>query len=135
MRIHEFRIPLNMHVDEFQIAQLYMTIHASDSETGNGEGIEVLCNEPYDNTDGQLGRSKYSGIAIPKTKGQYTLKHYHFASRLPSYLSAVCPAESMILIEEAWNAYPHCVTVLTNCYLSEEKFFISIELESQWKMD
>ncbi|KAF0709660.1 hypothetical protein AaE_012822 [Aphanomyces astaci] len=33
----------------------------------------------------------------------------------------------MVLIEEAWNAYPHCLTVITNGYLSKTKFYISIE--------
>ena len=33
----------------------------------------------------------------------------------------------MILIEEAWNAYPHCVTVLVNGYLAKNKFYICVE--------
>jgi hypothetical protein len=33
----------------------------------------------------------------------------------------------MVLIEEAWNAYPHCVTVIVNGYLAKHKFYISIE--------
>ena len=33
----------------------------------------------------------------------------------------------MVLIEEAWNAYPHCVTVIVNGYLAKNKFYISIE--------
>lgn len=33
----------------------------------------------------------------------------------------------MVLVEEAWNAYPHCVTVITNGYLAKGKFYISIE--------
>lgn len=74
-----------------------------------------------------MGKSKISGITIPNTKGQYTLKHYHFASRIPAFLSAICPRDSMVLVEEAWNAYPHCLTILTSAYLSKDKFFISVE--------
>lgn len=33
----------------------------------------------------------------------------------------------MILIEEAWNAYPHCVTCLTNGYLLSTKFRVVVE--------
>ena len=33
----------------------------------------------------------------------------------------------MVLIEEAWNSYPHCVTVIVNGYLAKHKFFICIE--------
>lgn len=36
---------------------------ASKNETGGGEGVEVLKNEPYENEDGE--------------KGQYTHKIYH----------------------------------------------------------
>jgi len=38
-----------------------------------------------------------------------------------------CPEDSMVLVEEAWNAYPHCVTVITNGYLAKHKFYICIE--------
>ncbi|GMF21527.1 unnamed protein product [Phytophthora lilii] len=86
--IHEFRVPLHMTVDEFQVAQLYMVVNASEKLTGDGEGVEILVNEPYDNTDGH---------------------------------------DSMVLIEEAWNSYPHCVTVIVNGYLAKHKFYISIE--------
>lgn len=33
----------------------------------------------------------------------------------------------MTLIEEAWNSYPHCVTVIVNGYLAKHKFYICIE--------
>lgn len=52
--IHEFRVPLHMTVDDFQIAQLYMVVDASEKMTGNGEGVEILKNESYDNTDGHV---------------------------------------------------------------------------------
>ena len=58
--VHEFRIPLNMEVEEFQVAQLYMVIEASENMTGNGEGVEILKNEPYDNTDGHVGDNTVS---------------------------------------------------------------------------
>jgi hypothetical protein len=57
--IHEFRVPLHMTVPEFQVAQLYMVVDASEKMTGNGEGVEILKNEPYDNTDGHV-RTTYT---------------------------------------------------------------------------
>ncbi|CAK4155044.1 unnamed protein product [Aphanomyces euteiches] len=128
MLIHEFRVPMHMTVEEFQVAQLYMVVDASEKNTKGGEGVEILKNEPYDNTNGQFGDiSPISQCKIPRNKGQYTLKHYHVKSHIPPYISAICPEDSMVLIEEAWNAYPHCLTVITNGYLSKHKFFISIE--------
>jgi len=47
MKIVEFRVLLPMTVEEYQVAQLYSVAEASKNETGGGEGIEVLRNEPY----------------------------------------------------------------------------------------
>ena len=47
---------------QYQVGQLYSVAEASKNETGGGEGVEVLVNEPYEK-DGE--------------KGQYTHKIYH----------------------------------------------------------
>lgn len=47
---------------QYQVGQLYSVAEASKNETGGGEGIQVLKNEPYEE-DGE--------------KGQYTHKIYH----------------------------------------------------------
>ena len=44
------------------MGQLYAVAEASKSETGGGEGVEVLVNEPYEKDE---------------EKGQYTHKIYH----------------------------------------------------------
>ena len=56
-----------------QVAQLYSVAEASKNETGGGEGVEVLKNEPYE--DVPLLNGKF-------TKGQYTHKIYHLASKV-----------------------------------------------------
>ncbi|KAJ2628658.1 hypothetical protein GGF44_004436 [Coemansia sp. RSA 1694] len=100
--VKEYRIINNCTVDEYRIAQLYAVAKMSMNETGGGEGVEVIQNEPYDNEKG---------------KGQYTRKIYSFASRIPAWIRGVAPKGSLELHEEAWNAYPHCLTVLTFPYL------------------
>ena len=87
--IYEFRVPLHMSVDEFQVAQLYMVVNASEKMTGDGEGVEIPVNEPYDNTNGQLGVSSLSGWTVPRNKGQYTRKHYYCQSKIPGFVSAL----------------------------------------------
>lgn len=62
--LKEYRITNNCTVDEYRIAQLYSVATMSMKETGNGEGVEVIKNEPYEK-DGE--------------KGQYTFKKYSFA--------------------------------------------------------
>lgn len=47
---------------QYQVGQLFSVAEASKNETGGGDGIQVLRNEPYER-DGE--------------KGQYTHKIYH----------------------------------------------------------
>lgn len=47
---------------QYQVGQLYAVAEASKNETGGGEGVEVIVNEPYEK-DGE--------------KGQYTHKMYY----------------------------------------------------------
>ena len=55
---------------------------ASKNETGGGEGVEVLKNEPYDNIP--LLNGKF-------TKGQYTYKIYRLASKVPGWIKMIAP--------------------------------------------
>lgn len=44
--IVEFRIPLPIGVNDFEVAQLYMVAKLQENVTGGGEGVIVLKNEP-----------------------------------------------------------------------------------------
>jgi len=104
--LKEYRIPLPLTVDEYHIAQLFMTAKASEEETGDGEGIEVIKNEPFD---------------CPKRgKGQYTKKLLHIASRIPRWIRAFSSGLSKLcMVEESWNQYPICETRYTCDYLGD----------------
>ncbi|KAJ2824982.1 hypothetical protein GGI24_003281 [Coemansia furcata] len=90
--VKEYRIINNCTVDEYRIAQLYAVAKISMSETGSGEGVEVIVNEPYDNEKG---------------KGH----------RIPAWVAVILPKGALDMHEEAWNAYPHCLTVLTSPFI------------------
>lgn len=91
---------------------------ASKNETGGGEGIEVLKNEPF--TDYPLLNGQYSS-------GQYTYKIYHLASKVPAFIRLLAPKGSLEIHEEAWNAYPYCRTVITVCFeLIIQLFFFNV---------
>lgn len=109
--LKEFRVVLPMTVEEYQIAQLFAVAEASREQTQGEAGVEVLKNEPYDNEHG---------------KGQYTHKIYHLGSRIPRALTSFIPESALQVVEEAWNGYPHCKTVLTNKFLGE-KFHLIVE--------
>ncbi|XP_045441620.1 phosphatidylinositol transfer protein beta isoform isoform X4 [Pipistrellus kuhlii] len=96
--IKEFRVVLPCSVQEYQVGQLYSVAEASKNETGGGEGIEVLKNEPYEQ-DGE--------------KGQYTHKIYHLKSKVPGFVRLIAPEGSLVFHEKAWNAYPYCRTIVT----------------------
>lgn len=118
MLIKEFRVTLPLTVEEYQVGQLYSVAEVSKNETGGGEGIEVLKNEPFTNYP-MLG-GKYSS-------GQYTYKIYHLASKVPAFIRLLAPKGSLEVHEEAWNAYPYCRTVITNPKWMKEKFIVSVE--------
>jgi len=118
MIIKEYRITLPMTVEEYQVAQLYSVAEASKNETGGGEGVEVIKNEPYENVP--LLNGKF-------TKGQYTYKIYRLESKVPGYIKLIAPSGSLEIHEEAWNAYPYCKTVVSNPGYMKENFYITIE--------
>ncbi|MES1917673.1 MAG: hypothetical protein MHM6MM_009386, partial [Cercozoa sp. M6MM] len=96
MKLVEYRIVLPLTVEEYHLGQLFMVARASAQETGDGEGIEVLRNEPYNDENG---------------KGQFTHKKVHLASKIPGWVKSIVPSLRTIALDElAWNEYPDCVT-------------------------
>jgi hypothetical protein len=110
--IKEYRIPMPLSVEEYQIAQLYVTTEVSKQETDGDSAIQIIRNEPVN--DPVLGI------------GQYTQKIYHLGSKVPKYISKIAPSNALKLVEESWNHYPKCKTVLTSPFLGD-KFCLTIE--------
>ncbi|EGC37270.1 hypothetical protein DICPUDRAFT_150195 [Dictyostelium purpureum] len=117
MLIKEFRVILPLTVEEYRVGQLYSVAKTSSQETSNGEGVEVLVNEPYKE---------------PEHEGQYTHKIYHLGARLPGWIRAIIPSSALKLEEKAWNAYPYCKTVLKSPFLGDNFTFI---IESRHAQD
>ncbi|XP_043703800.1 phosphatidylinositol transfer protein 2-like [Telopea speciosissima] len=111
VQIKEFRIVMPMSVDEYQIAQSYMVMKMQQKDTTSNEGVVILENKPFE--DDVFG------------KGQYTSKIYHLKSKVPTWLSALVPADAFVMQEEAWDAYPRCKTVIKCPYYP--KFLLTIE--------
>ncbi|KAI1291982.1 Protein retinal degeneration B [Halotydeus destructor] len=112
MLVKEYRIPLPLSVEEYRVAQLYMIAKKSREESdGEGSGVEILTNEPYEEG--------------PGGDGQYTKKIYHVGRHLAAWLKALLPKSALTVEEEAWNAYPYTKTRYTCPFV--EKFSIEIE--------
>jgi len=104
-------MPLTL--DEYRIGALYTTMAISMQETGGGEGVKILVNEPYnDQVRGQ---------------GQYTKKLYFLKSKVPVFLRMIMPASAMELVEESWNNFPNSRTILTNPKFMGNNFFINVD--------
>ena len=118
MIIIECRIVMPMTVEEYEIAQLYGVAEASKNETGGGDGVKIIKNEPYENVP--LLKGQFNA-------GQYTLKIFYLASKVPGWVRALSPSGSLEIQEEAWNSYPYCKTVLTNPSYMKKNFQIKVE--------
>jgi len=129
-KIREFRIVLPMSVEEYHVGQLWSVAEASKNETGGGDGIEVVKNEPFDLenvTEDQkyhIPEEELSANGRVYKQGQYTYKIYHLASKVPTFVKAIAPKGSLEVYEEAWNAYPYCRTIITNKYMDKNMYII-----------
>ncbi len=108
MIICEYRIPMPLTLQEYRIGQRYSTMAASLEQTGGGEGVEFVKNEPY-------------------ALGQYTKKIYHLKTKVPRFIQLIAPEGSLELLEESWNAYPSIRTVVKNPGYMKDDFYIIID--------
>ncbi|CAD5222182.1 unnamed protein product [Bursaphelenchus xylophilus] len=118
MLIKEYRIPMPLSVDEYQRGQLYSVSEASKNETGGGEGVEILKQEPFTSDKVRPGQT---------LSGMYTYKIYNLKSKMPWIFKKLLPEEAGFLHEESWNAYPYCKTVVTNPGYMKGNFSVVIE--------
>nr|KAG5713131.1 hypothetical protein BaRGS_007658 [Batillaria attramentaria] len=113
----------------YHVAQLWSVAEASKNETGGGEGLEVLINEPFDPETNKeyLPEKPLQAGGKEYTTGQYTHKRYYLQSKVPVFIRTLAPKGSLEMDEEAWNAYPYCRTVVSNPKYMKGNFFIVIE--------
>ncbi|XP_053743772.1 cytoplasmic phosphatidylinositol transfer protein 1b isoform X1 [Synchiropus splendidus] len=110
MLMKEYRVCMPLTVDEYRIGQLYMISKHSCEQSGGGEGVEVVRNEPDHHP-------KY-GL------GQVTEKRIYLSSKLPSWAKLLVP-RFFYVVEKAWNFYPYTITEYSVSLIP--KFSIRIE--------
>lgn len=98
-------------VEDYHLGQLFTLAEASRENTNGDTGVEIIANEPYENDT---------------SKGQYTHKIFYMGSKLPRIVAAILPTSATMMVEKAWNAYPHCRTEYSNPFLGE-RFQIVVE--------
>lgn len=111
MLLKEYRVCMPLTVEEYRIGQLYMIArHSAEESRGEGDGVEVMINEPcHDDVHGD---------------GQYTEKRIYLTSRMPAWVQYMIP-KVFYIIEKAWNHYPYTRTEYTCSFVP--KFSIEVE--------
>ncbi|XP_076010924.1 cytoplasmic phosphatidylinositol transfer protein 1b [Genypterus blacodes] len=110
MLMKEYRICMPLTVDEYRIGQLYMISKHSCEQSGGGEGVEVVRNEP--------------DVHPQHGTGQVTEKRIYLCSKLPSWAKTFVP-RIFYVTEKAWNFYPYTITGVCVSFLP--RFSIRIE--------
>ncbi|XP_061633742.1 cytoplasmic phosphatidylinositol transfer protein 1b isoform X2 [Phyllopteryx taeniolatus] len=110
MLMKEYRICMPLTVDEYRIGQLYMISKHSCEQSGSGEGVEVVRNEPDNHPE--------------HGPGQVTEKQIYLSSKLPAWAKVFAP-RFFYVTEKAWNFYPYTITEYSLSFLP--KFSIRIE--------
>ncbi|KAI5620417.1 cytoplasmic phosphatidylinositol transfer protein 1 isoform X1 [Silurus asotus] len=88
----------SLSIIQYKIGQLYMINKHSDEQSGEGDGVEVIRNEPETHP-------KYGS-------GQVTEKRIYLSSKLPSWIKKFVPL-IFYITEKAWNFYPYTITEYT----------------------
>ena len=111
----EYQITVPVDVNDFQIGHLYTVSEFSKVNTGGGEGVEIVVNEPR--SEGE----EVDGIR----ENQYTHKLLHLQSKVPKFIALLAPSGSLEINEMSYNAHPHIATYFTNSYM-KENFYLKI---------
>uniref|UniRef100_A0A1I8PZW0 Cytoplasmic phosphatidylinositol transfer protein 1 n=2 Tax=Stomoxys calcitrans TaxID=35570 RepID=A0A1I8PZW0_STOCA len=112
----EYRICMPLTCEEYQIGQLYMIArHSLEQTSGDGEGVEIVTNEPCE--DPEHG------------KGQYTEKRIHLSSRLPYWIQSICP-RVFYVTEKSWNFFPFTKTEYTCSFVPKLNVSIQTKYEN-----
>ena len=109
MKIYEFRIILPISVEKYNIANRYMTAKRTRETASNGEGLEIIKNEPFQKGD---------------EKGQYTYKIMHFKSKIPPAIRWAFPDKYLHAHEKSYNAYPHFYTTYEQPGMGKNFYFL-----------
>ncbi|XP_013402441.1 cytoplasmic phosphatidylinositol transfer protein 1-like, partial [Lingula anatina] len=115
MLLKEYRVCMPLTVEEYRIGQLYMITKHSHEQSEKGEGVEVVKNEPCEDTN-------YG-------TGQYTEKRVYLNSRLPSWVRALIP-NIFYITEKAWNFYPYTRTEYTCSFVPRFSIYIETRYEN-----
>ncbi|KFO71234.1 Cytoplasmic phosphatidylinositol transfer protein 1, partial [Cuculus canorus] len=118
MLVKEYRICMPLTTEEYRVGQLYTISKHSHQESEKGEGVEVVKNEPHEDT-----------VHGP---GQFTEKRVHLSRKLPSWARAVTP-RIFYITEKAWNYYPYTISADSRSLQCSFLLKFSIYIETKYE--
>ncbi len=110
MLVYEYRIHLPLTQLEYKIGYIYSVMKTSASETGGGEGIQMLESKPC-------------------FEGRYRKNAYFLREKAPPITRHFIPGgeKFLHLVEESWSTHPTGEAVLTTPTFMKDKFYIKIQ--------
>jgi len=122
-KITEYKTALPVSVGEYHTGLIYAGITMTKGETGGGEGVEMVINEPRE----EVIPGEATGSILKTHYNQYIL---HLQSKLPSIIRKIAPSGSVQLHVKRWDAYPYVMTRVSNDYMKDQ-FYVYIETRYQ----
>ena len=111
-QIYEYRIPMPLTLQEFDIGRNFMVSRVNEEED-DGSGGKAVNFVSLDIQNHSLFGA-----------GQHSIKWYNIARRMPAWLRSLS-STPLVLSEDAWNFYPYTQAVLRLPILS--KFSLRIQ--------
>jgi hypothetical protein len=98
-QIYEYRIPMPMTLEEFDVGRNFMVsrVNQLESDGAGGKAVEIISMK-------QNNHSLYGA-------GQHSVKRYNIAKRMPAWLRSLTSVP-LVLKEDAWNHYPFTQAIL-----------------------
>jgi hypothetical protein len=116
LRCVEYRIPVPLTLDEYQIGIDYAYFSGIKEQMGTGAGVTLLERREFEEDDPK---------DIRMEAGTYRRKENQFGHHLPAILRGLAPEGSLAVIEESWDCFPYKKSVFKSAYMGES-FYLEV---------
>lgn len=118
LRCMEFRIPMPMTLDEYEIGSYWSYLRAVELQEASGSaGVHQTLREAFEDEDATDPRLE---------AGVCRRKHINFGSHIPAVLRGLAPEGALNVVEESVDAFPYRRSVFRSEYLGDS-FHLEVE--------
>ena len=116
LRCVEYRIPVPLSLDEYQIGIDYAYFSGIKEQMGSGAGVTLLERHEFETEEPVDPRME---------AGMYRKKENQFGQHLPAILRGLAPEGSTAVVEESWDCFPFKRSVFTSEFMGES-FYLEV---------